>query len=320
MKSEKFILPPAIGRKAPLVSALMAVHNGGPEVLAAALSILQQDLSDLELVVVDDASTDNTAEHLRNLGDQRLKILRQDERQGLTRSLLRGWEACQGEMIARLDADDLAYPGRLSAQAAFLRENPEVLVVGGDHIEFVCDPPPLPQSAATGASDISFADLLEHNRFCHSAVMFRRQMIARGLAYRAPFARSQDYDLWLRTALAGRICKLHQPVCAYRRSPRSISLTCLAEQFRYAAWARLLALERQRTGSDSLDRSGDWPKLSAAIEDEIKRKTATALIYFSRKFLRSGQWQGALLLFGRAIIFSPLLALRAIAAAGRTDK
>jgi len=315
MKSEKQFLPHCGARRAPLVSVLMAVHNGLPEVMAAAASNLQQSLSDLELIVVDDASTDGSAAALRALGDPRLTILRQDERQGLTRSLLRGWDACQGEMIARLDADDIAYPDRLAVQASFLRENPDVLVVGGRHVEFVDAPPPPPAERPADADDIVFGDLLERNHLCHSAVMFRRQMRAAGLTYRAPFVRCQDYDLWLRTALAGRLCKLRGVVCAYRRSLRAISLTHLPEQFRYAAWARLLARERQRTGCDSLERTGDWPLLSPEAEEDIKRKTAVAFVDFSRKMLRSGRLIAALRLLGRSWLFAPLFTLRALASA-----
>ncbi len=320
MKSAFQPHPAGGSRSAPFISVLMAVHNGMPEVVAAAASIFQQDCPDLELVVVDDASADGTADHLRNLGDQRLVIVRQDERQGLTRSLLHGWEICRGEMIARLDADDLSYPGRLSAQAAFLRQNSDVLVVGGSRVEFFSDPPPPPPAAeATDVDDISFGDLLIRNRLCHSAVMFRRRMKEQGLAYRAPFVCSQDYDLWLRAALAGRICNLRRTVCAYRRSLRSISLSRLAEQMRYSTLARMLARERQRTGSDCLDRTGEWPSLPADVEADIKRRTAYTLIYFSRKMFRCGQRLAALRLLGRACAFSPFLAMRVLAAAWRDE-
>ena len=98
---------------APLVSVLLAVHNGEPYLRTAIESVLRQTVTDLELLVVDDGSTDATPSVLAGIGDERLRVLRTAERQGLARSLNRGLDDARGKFVARLDADDVALPARI---------------------------------------------------------------------------------------------------------------------------------------------------------------------------------------------------------------
>ncbi|MEP7225551.1 MAG: glycosyltransferase family 2 protein, partial [Actinomycetota bacterium] len=101
---------------APLVSVLLAVSNGEHYLRAAIESVLRQTISDLELIVVDDGSTDETPEILAAVDDPRLQVLRNEGRLGLAVSLNRGLDEARGRYVARLDADDIAFPRRLERQ------------------------------------------------------------------------------------------------------------------------------------------------------------------------------------------------------------
>ncbi|HKC07818.1 MAG TPA: glycosyltransferase family A protein, partial [Methylomirabilota bacterium] len=109
---------------APAVSVLMGVRDGAAWISRAIGSVLGQTLTDLELVVVDDGSTDATAALLSGVRDPRLVIERQTQA-GLTVALNRALERARAPLIARLDADDVALPARLERQRAFLQGHPE---------------------------------------------------------------------------------------------------------------------------------------------------------------------------------------------------
>src|SRR5947207_2809638 len=107
------------------ISVLMPVYNGLPYLRQAVESVRTQTWRDWQLVVVDDGSRDRSADYVASLGDERIVVVRQTN-QGLAAALNRGLRHCQGEFIARLDADDVAEPTRLAEQMAFLRRHPHV--------------------------------------------------------------------------------------------------------------------------------------------------------------------------------------------------
>jgi glycosyltransferase involved in cell wall biosynthesis len=106
----------------PVVSVVLPVYNGARTVGRAIDSILGQGLADLEVLVVNDGSTDSTADVLAARGDPRMRILTQ-ENLGLVAALNRGIAAARGRYVARMDADDEALPQRLERQVAFLRSS-----------------------------------------------------------------------------------------------------------------------------------------------------------------------------------------------------
>ncbi len=111
----------------------MPVFNGERFLAEALTSILEQTLTDLELIVVDDGSADGSrgiAESLAS-GDSRLRVIAVESNEGLARAINRGWHATEAEYVARLNADDVALPERLARQVAFLDANPSIAAVGG---------------------------------------------------------------------------------------------------------------------------------------------------------------------------------------------
>lgn len=112
------------------VSVLMTLYNKGPWVREAVESVLGQTFTDFELLVVDDASTDDGLARVKAIGDPRIRIIESAENTGRAAAANRGYDAARGAYVAVLDADDLMHPERLAKQVAFLDAHPEVGAVG----------------------------------------------------------------------------------------------------------------------------------------------------------------------------------------------
>jgi glycosyltransferase involved in cell wall biosynthesis len=231
----------------------MSVHNGMPWLAEAVQSVLGQSVADLELVIVDDGSTDGTADFLAGLDDPRVEILRQPQA-GLTRALNRALARARGALVARLDADDVTAPDRLARQLAFLDAHPEVGLLGtgarevdaGGREVRVVRPP-------AGDGDLRRA-LIRENPFVHSSVMLRRELVQRVGGYDERLAVAQDYDLWLRLAHHTRLATLPEPLVTRRLVPGRVSAVRDADRLRTEARCRLRAVAR-----------GDYPWWYAAL-------------------------------------------------------
>jgi hypothetical protein len=200
----------------------MAVYNGEPWLGEAIASILGQSLADLELIVVDDGSTDGTPARLAGLGDPRVSVLSQP-RAGQTAALNRGLRAARAPLVARMDADDVALPDRLARQAAFMAAHPAVGLLGTAAREIAPSGavvrtlvPPCDDGAIRRA-------LRRANPFIHSSVMFRRVLAERVGNYDERFAVAQDYDLWLRLSRVTRLANVSEPLVLRRLAPGRLS-------------------------------------------------------------------------------------------------
>jgi GT2 family glycosyltransferase len=178
----------------PLVSVLMSVHNDH-RVDAAVQSVLSQTLADLELIVVDDASTDTTVEVLAQFDDPRLRVVRNDARSGLAASLNRALELAQGRYVARLDSDDVALAGRLERQVAHIHGDARVAVVGSAVQDLPGGQVHRNPLAPLGVRWLA----LFSSPFFHPTVLVDRERLEElGLRYDVTFDESEDYDLWAR--------------------------------------------------------------------------------------------------------------------------
>ncbi len=220
----------------PAVSALMGVRDGVPWVWDAVESLLAQTAPDLEVIVVDDGSTDGTPDLLRAIPDPRLRVERQPPA-GLTRALNRALGLARAPLLARLDADDLALPERLARQQAFLAAHPEVGLLGtgarevdagGREVARVT--PPADDAGIRRA-------LIRRNPFVHSSVVMRRAAVERVAGYDERLPVAQDYELWMRLSRVTRLANLPEPLVIRRLLPGRVSARREAD--RLAAEARV---------------------------------------------------------------------------------
>lgn len=208
----------------PIVSVLLAVHNGGALLDEAIHSILAQTFTDFELLVIDDGSTDDSYQRAAAFKDPRIRIIRNERNLGLTRSLNRGLSEACGEYVARQDADDISRPNRLSAQVQFLRANPNVVLVGTSAVRIN------PKGTMIGTNDmpttheaIRWASLVD-NPFLHTSVMFRRAVVQQEWGgYDEEFSVCQDYALWNKIAAKHRVANLPDRLVLMREHASSMT-------------------------------------------------------------------------------------------------
>lgn len=218
----------------PRVSVVMPVRNCSRYVSEAAQSILSQSYSNLELIVIDDGSDDDTPEIIDELGnaDRRLMLIRQPP-SGIVAALNEGIRASRGEFIARMDGDDVAVTNRIERQVAALDSNIDIAVIGtaatmidghGAQIGSMMYP----------TSPKAILDRLPTaNCIAHPTVLMRKRVVDAFGGYRAPFAGCEDYDLWLRIAEKHSLANLPEPLLLYRMHDRQ----CTWRQYE----ARILA-------------------------------------------------------------------------------
>ena len=214
---------------APLVSVLMPVYNAAEHVEDAVRSILTQTLTGLELVIVDDGSTDDSPAILSRLQaeDARIRIVRQPNG-GIVSALNLGLTHCTGVCIARMDADDIALPERLARQWAAFEADPSLVLCGTGLKQF---------GDRDGTLRFPTTDegcramLMTWSCFAHPTVMMRRDVLVRsGLRYEADYQHAEDYQLWSALAALGRLCNLPEPLLLYRVHERQISQARKASQ------------------------------------------------------------------------------------------
>jgi len=199
----------------PRVSVLMAVYNAAPYVEESLASVLGQSLCDLEVVVVDDGSTDGSAAIVERLArsDPRVRLARQENR-GLPAALNAGLTHARAPFVARMDADDISLPERLARQADFLDAHLDVAVVGGAVRTFgrargnVWRYPVNPADVA--------AALLFVNPIAHPAAMFRRAAVEALGGYDEGNRYGEDYALWAVLSAEHRLANLAEVVLRYR--------------------------------------------------------------------------------------------------------
>lgn len=237
--------PPAPARP-PRVSVVLCTRNGARTLPESAAAVLAQTFADFELILLDDASTDDTPALLASLAaaDPRVRTLRNAENLGLTRSLNLGVRAARGEYIARIDDDDLMLPTRLEKQVAYLDRHPDVGVVGS-HYEM---------RAEDGSSHIVDVPdthtsmrwwMVFNNGLSNALVMMRRNLFPPDSDFFDPACRfAQEYDLWTRVAGRTRLAKIREVLTIVQTSPGRISRSSRGPQQEQAERISLREMSR----------------------------------------------------------------------------
>jgi glycosyltransferase involved in cell wall biosynthesis len=219
-----------------LVSVVLPVKNGELTVRRAVASALSQSLDAIELVIVEDGSTDGTWSVLQTYRDDaRVILLRNETNQGLQKSLNIGWKAAKGEYIARLDADDeWADKDKLRQQRDFLEQHPDYVALGTGTIIVNDAGQEVTRYHKPQADEQIRASLLGSNCFVHASVMMRRTTLEQAGGYDESLSckHVEDYDLWLRLGQRGKLANLPFYGVRYHLSDSQISNRHKREQFR----------------------------------------------------------------------------------------
>ncbi|MCZ7589014.1 MAG: glycosyltransferase [Gaiella sp.] len=277
----------------PAVSVLVAVHDGARYLRPALASILRQTVSDLELVVVDDGSTDETPDVLASVGDPRLRVVRSERRRGLAGALNLGLDEVRGRRVARMDADDVAFPHWLARVLARLDGTPRVVLVGAGVLE-------LRTSGGFGAVHVPEAgpavtrwhSLFSSSPFFHNTVVFERDHFARnGLRYDESFGESEDYELWTRVLAGAEADVVEEPLVAYRVHAAQASQRRAELQHELGRRVALGQIRGTAPNLSEADRALAWRFgfLQALAMDELERG-AEAYLELLRAFTGAGRY------------------------------
>ena len=231
------------------VSVIMTVFNGAGYLAESIPAIIDQSFSDFELIVIDDASTDDSLAIIEGYAaqDSRLVVIRNRTNMGQPASRNQAIGQAKGDYIAINDADDISMPNRLKLQVHYLDGCPDVYLLGGAAMVRYGSYKPVLKRTITGTENNALR-LPRYNHMVHSTIMFRNTGDAR---YRSKFLMSQDYDLYLNLLSSGhRIDNLPAPLITYTVDDTSISSTRSHKRIFFSGLARRFYHQRIRHGRD----------------------------------------------------------------------
>lgn len=247
------------------LSVVMPVHNALPHLDAAVRSILDQSWADFEFVILDDASTDGSAERLRQWAaqDDRIRLVRVEENLGPAGSSNAVVRLARGELIARMDADDISHPLRLERQMETLARNPDVGLVGVAHA--------LIDTAGRPLREPNYWRLFHASwfvPFAHGSILYRRSLFEQAGGYREQCVFWEDQDFFIRASAFTRILTLVEPLYLHRQSEVSTRLASERERVEQAVdrmYRSVRCLEQGR----SYDRLLDGPAASGKVDPRV---------------------------------------------------
>ena len=251
----------------PDVSVLMAVYNGRKYLQAAVESILAQASCHFEFVIVDDGSSDGSAEWIEHLADERIRLIRTPHA-GLVAALNHGLTQVRGRYVARMDSDDIARYDRLAVQSAYLDAHPETGVVCSNVRIIDSEGRVVGNQRDDWTSMGALRDGLLYQRkmkpIIHPSVMMRGDVFETLCGYRN-YDAAEDRDFWLRALDYYRIDRLEQELLDYRIHPGGISREKGVRQAASSAMAAINWQVRERTGLDLFMDKPDAFALSAEL-------------------------------------------------------
>jgi len=226
----------------PELSVVMSVYNEKDFIKQSLDSLLNQTLSDYEIIVVDDGSSDGTTKILKNYQKyySNIQVLYQDNN-GLTTSLNRAIKNSSGDFIARADGDDIQVPTRLESQLRHLKENQEIGVVGSFYYEAgeITGKRRLP----TNSSEVH-STLIRYNPISHGSCMISREVFNKIGLYDESLRVAQDYELWFRASRYFKLENLPRFLSLRRHHTNNVSRKRYKQQQWNALCAKFRAIKR----------------------------------------------------------------------------
>lgn len=212
----------------PLVSILLPCYNAEKHLAYALESILSQDYNNLQIICINDGSTDSTLTILKDYStaDTRIEILNLEENKGLITALNSGIELVRGTYFARMDADDSCPADRIAVQVDYLEQHPEFDLVSGGYHYFINNDKPLEYvpPVATRTAALKVISLFS-TPLNHAAVLGKSSLLKKSYFYDKHFPHSEDYELFSRLALGGMpMANLERSLYWVRLNPESVSI------------------------------------------------------------------------------------------------
>jgi glycosyltransferase involved in cell wall biosynthesis len=194
----------------------MPAYNAEQYIAEAIESILNQTFTDFEFIIINDGSTDNTVDIIKNYSDPRIVFLENEQNSGICVTLNKGLDAARGKYIARMDSDDISVPERLEEQVKFMDQHQDIGVSGSDVYVFGKDVKAHIFTQLHDA-DLCVAGLMFNPCLAHPSVIFRKDIIDKySIKYDENFAGLEDFVMWWNFAQVSRITNINKPLIKYR--------------------------------------------------------------------------------------------------------
>jgi glycosyltransferase involved in cell wall biosynthesis len=307
--------------RAPKVSVVIPTYNRGRVVGEAIESVLAQTYRNLEVIVVNDGSSDDTEDRVRRLADPRVRYLKRPHA-GVAAARNAGIAVSTGQLISFLDSDDLWKPDKLECEVAFLTRYPEAHAVFGDleKVDGVARVPSFMRTTAVFSKRLAptadldglllsraemYRCLLEEVPVKTAALTMRREALERAGRFDESWSSSEDWEFLLRFARTGRFGYIDRPLAVIRISLDSLHR--VDKEWGALAMLRLLSREKS-SGQDRATRASARRGISTLVKHlswyylESGRRAAAAAVYV-RGFLGTGD--GSLLLRAAAAVLAP---------------
>ncbi len=225
-----------------MVSIIMPVYNGGFHLLEAINSILNQSYSNFEFIIINDASTDDSGKILKKIADNRVKLYSFTKHLGVAKSLNKAISLAKGKFIARMDADDVAYPDRLMYQLNFMKVHPRTVLVGS-WVELISD-------QGVFIRNKSYPILYEqikriiisYNPFVHPTLLMKSDIFQTLGGYDETLNGAEDYDLVLRISKKFEVQNIPKVLLKFRFNISSVTYKNIKQIELQSFKARLKAL------------------------------------------------------------------------------
>lgn len=210
-----------------LVSVLMVNYNRGTTIGESIKSVLAQTYTDLELIIVDDGSTDDSCSVIESIKDPRIKLYRLEQNEHISHATNYGFQKVTGAYLARIDSDDIWYPQKLEKQITFLKNNPEYKICFAwiDLIDEYGNSINEQQKELLGVFETTFqgqSDCLHRfffggNCLSHPSVVMRTELMRETGDFNLAYMQSHDFDYWVRIAKKYPIYVMQERLLAMRR-------------------------------------------------------------------------------------------------------
>lgn len=210
----------------PLITVLMTVYNGMPYLPLAIDSILNQTISNFKFVIINDCSTDRTRDIIKSYNDTRIQVIDNDKNIGQTKSLNKGLEYVETDLVARMDADDISHPRRLEHQVNYLNEFQDIAVVGTS-VRMIDPSGKVIRKYQFPERDIvlRWLQLFDSPVACGAAV-FKKSIVWDKLkGFDSSVRYAQDWELWSRVLPNNKMANVPKMLLDVREHPDSSSIS-----------------------------------------------------------------------------------------------
>ncbi|HDS1115711.1 glycosyltransferase family 2 protein [Pluralibacter gergoviae] len=272
-------------KEAPLISVLVPAYNVSDYVDEAINSLLEQTYKNIEIIIVDDCSTDDTLSKLYLLQklDSRIKVYKKEYNSGIVDTLNLGLEHCNGEFIARMDADDIAINTRLEQQLNYLYEHPELDIVGSSTITISMNGE-LRQLSTVPVGQKKIERTLKLFSPCFHIWLAKKNVYKNLNGYRS-LAPAEDYDFLLRAATDGfKIDNIAEPLMKIRVRDGNTADIAGLKQRKAHKYVVNLYEQRLSTGKDNYT-DIEFAKYIKSSESE-KNKYEKSIVLIKKGFMQ----------------------------------